>query len=136
MRRFLMMILFSMPLLAQMWSVVYVKSGGLNISARELKPIYLKTVLKHSSVVLLPLNLEANHAARKRFMQSVLHVDATVWNSYFDRLHFQGVASPKVVTSTVLMKQYLLRIHGAVGYIPTADVTKPLVEITRFRVKE
>lgn len=136
MRRLILMVLFSMPLLAQMWSVVYVNSGGLSIGASELKPIYLKTVLKHSSVVLLPLNLEANHAARKRFMQSVLHVDATAWNSYFDRLHFQGVSSPKVVTSTVLMKQYLLRIHGAVGYIPTADVTKPLIEITRFRVKE
>lgn len=105
-----------------------------SVKAQELATIYLKTRRKKGSVLLVPVNLYANHPARAAFMQQVLQMDARQWSSYYDTLHFQGVRSVKAVTTTTLMREYLLHVRGAIGYLPTESVTAPLVEIRRFTV--
>lgn len=130
--RILTLLLVSLRLFGVSWSVVCVKLDGADITRDTVRNVYFKTMTRLGDRAALPLNLPASHPARTAFMQKVLEVDALTWDAYYDELHFDGISAPQVVASPEAMKRYLLRIDGAIGYLPTGSVEPPLVEILRF----
>lgn len=126
------LILISLRLLGASWSVVCLKTEGMEITRSMVRNIYFKTMTRLQAHALLPLNLPASHPAREAFLHEVLGVGFDAWDLYYDEMHFEGVSAPQVVPSVEAMKRYLLHVEGAVGYLPSASVSAPLVEIMRF----
>jgi len=129
--KILFLLLFSLTLMAESWSVVYL-SSELHVKGDDLKNIYLKKLTKRNGTNIVVLNLSYSHKARKAFMQNVLHVDFYDWDSYYDEMHFMGIKSPLVLESSEAMIKFLQKVDGSIGYIPTAMMDKKLIEITRF----
>lgn len=130
--RALTLLLISARLFCASWSVVYVKTNGMQLSKSSLQQIYFKTVTKWDTIGIVPLNLPASHPARKAFLRQVLQTDYRTWDAYYDELHFHGISAPQVLPSAAAMKTFLLKVDGAVGYIPSEEIVPPLVEILRF----
>ena len=118
-------------LFAQSWSVVYVKKN-IYLQKRDLINIYFKKMNNKNGQHLVAFNLSSSHPARLAFLTQVLKTDLVAWDSYYDELYFRGIKSPPVLKSAKAMMQYLQKVEGAIGYIPSADLTKNFTEITRF----
>ncbi len=109
--------LFNLSLYSEEWYVVISKSCDRNETI-SIKNIYLKKQRWMEECSLLPLNLSATHIVRKNFMNNVLAVSKKAWTQYYDEMHFKGIDPPYIVNSPKSMLQYILRIEGAIGYIP------------------
>ncbi|MDR2875276.1 MAG: substrate-binding domain-containing protein [Methylobacillus sp.] len=96
-----------------------------------------------------PVNLPADHAARRLFSQRILKSAPEAQTQYWNEMYFQGIYPPHVVASPEAMLRYVADTAGAIGYIPackldarvkavlwldangTASATAPVVECGR-----
>ncbi len=129
--KIVLILFFSLSLMAESWSVVCT-SSSIKLKADDLKSIYFKTMQQKNGVHLVPLNLVYSHKARKMFMQEVLHVSQYDWENYYDEMHFMGIRSPLILDSSKAVKKFLEKIDGAIGYLPSTEVDSTMYEITRF----
>lgn len=126
------LLLISLRLFGVSWSVVCVKLDGAAITAEMVRTVYFKTMTRFEGHAVHPLNLPASHPVRIAFMQRVLKVDSQTWDAYYDELHFEGISAPQVVSSAAAMQRFVLKVDGAIGYVPSANVKPPMIEIIRF----
>lgn len=126
------LLIFSVTLMAESWSVVYL-SRGVKLQKSDIVNIYFKKMKQKEGQSIVALNLDSSSLARKAFLKQVLHSDLQTWDKYYDELYFMGIKSPVVVKSEESMLKFLLKIDGAIGYLPTSKVDKSFTELTRFK---
>jgi len=126
------LLIFSVTLMAESWSVVYL-SRGVKLQKSDIVNIYFKKMKQKEGQSIVALNLDSSNLARKAFLKQVLHSDLQTWDKYYDELYFMGIKSPVVVKSEESMLKFLLKIDRAIGYLPTSKVDKSFTELTRFK---
>jgi hypothetical protein len=65
-----------------------------------------------------PVNLPADHPARRVFSQRILKSTPEAQTQYWNAMYFQGVFPPHVVASSEAMLRYVADTAGAIGYVP------------------
>ncbi|MCH9812457.1 MAG: hypothetical protein K0U47_00775 [Epsilonproteobacteria bacterium] len=129
--RVLLPLLFATLLWGEKWSMVIDRSCE-PPKQEMLQNIYLKKQRFSGTCRLVPLNLSAKNPMRAYVMNSILKMSHTSWNYYYNEMHFKGVDPPKTVDSPEAMLKYLLRIKGAIGYIPSHLVDDRFYVVLEF----
>ena len=129
--KILLALLVAFSLFAQSWSVVY-RSQKLHLKKSDLKYIYFKKMRQKNGISITALNLPSSHPARKAFLKQILDSDLHHWDIYYDQMYFMGVKTPPVLNSSEAMIKFLHKIDGAIGYIPSKEVSGSLIELARF----
>ena len=94
------------------------------ISTNILREIYLKKIFVNSDGrPYIPVNLPATHQLRNVFLSSVLQMNASQMQVYWDRRYFQGVSPPYVLGSQRAVVKFVAMTPGAIGYVQRCHVT-------------
>jgi len=128
-----LLLLFAFTLWADSWSVVYI-SKNIKLSKNDIKSIYFKTMKQKDGHKIVALNLYSSNPARIAFLHKVLNSDLDAWDKYYDELYFRGIKSPLVLKSEESMIEFLYKVDGAVGYIPSKKVDVNFTELMRFEI--
>jgi len=89
-----------------------------NLSAKEIKNIFLMKKHFADDIRLIPVNSAAHLKIRTNFEENILHKDRNKLNKYWVKKHFQGIQPPVVQASTNAVKLFVKNVDGAIGYIP------------------
>jgi hypothetical protein len=94
------------------------------INGNSLREIYLKRIFVNSDGrPYIPVNLPATHQLRNVFLSSVLQMNASQMQVYWDRRYFQGVSPPYVLGSQRAVVKFVAMTPGAIGYVQRCHVT-------------
>jgi hypothetical protein len=80
-----------------------------------------------------PVNLPADHPARRQFSQRILKSPPEAQAQYWNTMYYHGVFPPHVVASPEAVLRFVAETPGAIGYVPAckADARiKPVLWIT------
>jgi len=88
-----------------------------NLSAKEIKNIFLMKKHFINDMKLIPVNSAASLEIRARFEQDILHKNRNKLNKYWVKKHFQGIQPPVVQASMNAVKLFVKNVDGAIGYI-------------------
>ncbi len=89
-----------------------------NLSAKEIKNIFLMKKHFVNDIKLIPVNSAASLEIRARFEKNILHKNRRKLNKYWVKKHFQGIQPPVVQASMNAVKLFVKNVDGAIGYIP------------------
>jgi len=98
-----------------------------------VKKIFLRQQKFVDSQKVVPFNLSVSSNERKSFETKVLKMEQSSLKSYWIESHYNGVRPPKQVNSITAMKQYILNIKGAIGYLPRDQITTKMKQLTIVR---
>ena len=93
------------------------------------KKIFLRKQQFVEGQKVVPFNLSASSNERKHFETKVLKMEQSSLKSYWIESHYNGVRPPKKVNSITAMKQYILSIKGAIGYLPKDQITTTMKQL-------
>jgi ABC-type phosphate transport system substrate-binding protein len=89
-----------------------------SISRDDLSDIYLlRTNLWDDGTRVIPINRESGSTARAEFSARILKQSQSSLNTYWDKMHFQGVSPPLVQESDQAVLAFVQRVPGAIGYV-------------------
>lgn len=101
----------------------HVQVDKLKLTPNSLKLIYLRKQLYWPNGQRIePVNLDANHALRTQFSQTVLGSLPKQQIDYWNGLYFNGVRPPRTVSSGESVIRYIAETAGAIGYIDVCHV--------------
>jgi hypothetical protein len=105
-------------------AVIVGKASALTaISPDELREVYLRRQrVWPTGGRAVPINLPADHPARRRFSELVLGRAPNDLVSYWNSRYFEGVTPPAVVRSVAAVRAYVAAEPDAIAYLPLADV--------------
>ena len=119
MRILYLLLLSSLSLLASEYAVVTSSKSAVNqLSAKQVKDIFMMKLHYIDDIKVIPVNTSASIEIRQLFEKSVLKVDRQRLNNYWIKQHFQGISPPVTQSSTASMKMFVKNVNGAIGYIP------------------
>lgn len=103
--------------------VVAAQRAAETVEPETLSLIYLrKKQLWRDGRRIQPVNLPANHPARRQFSDAVLRQSRSALDDYWNEQYFHGVLPPHVVKSMAAMQRFIAQTDGAVGYVPYCTV--------------
>lgn len=118
-RVYLLLILLCFTLTANDYCIVVHKDFPLKqLSAQQLKSIYLKKVHYIDGVKVVALNISARDPLRKKFDTLVLSMSPYTLKQYWKKAHYRGIQPPKVVKSFESAVSYLQNVEGSIAYVP------------------
>lgn len=94
-----------------------------------IKKIFLRQQQFIEGVKVVPFNLSIASDTRKKFESKIFNMDQLSLKSYWMERHYDGLRPPKQVSSVSAMKQYILNVNGAIGYIPKSELSSDVKEI-------
>lgn len=127
---FLAMLVFSACLQAEedVQAMAVIVSPHLQVDKLKLTPNSLKLIYLRKQLYwpngqrVAPVNLDANHALRTQFSQTVLGSLPKQQIDYWNGLYFNGVRPPRTVSSDESVIRYIAETAGAIGYIDVCHV--------------
>ena len=120
---------------AEQYAIVISKECTLS-KTLNIQNIYLKKQHNIDNCHIVPLNLRVQSPIRQYFVQIVLDIDDNHWNRYWDKMHFKGVKSPHIVSSSKAMSAYVMSVPGSIAYIPQTLVTEEMTVLSYFDYKQ
>ena len=117
---FLLLLCFLAPLASAEQFAVVVAAGS-QIEALDegkIRDIFLKKRGFDHGVRLVPVNLLGDGGVRAAFESSVLRMNRDEINRYWIANHFQGVSPPATQASLASIRIFVVRVNGAIGYLP------------------
>ena len=81
---------------------------------------------------IVPLNLSAGAALRRRFADVVLRQSEARLADYWNRQYFYGILPPPTLASTEAVRRYVAADPNALGYVPAAEVDDSVRVILRL----
>ncbi|MDR2219028.1 MAG: substrate-binding domain-containing protein [Methylobacillus sp.] len=91
---------------------------GREPGAQDLALIFKRKKLAwNDGTRIQPVNLPADHAARRLFSQRILKSTPEAQAQYWNEMYFQGLYPPHVVASSEAMLRYVADTAGAIGYV-------------------
>jgi hypothetical protein len=103
--------------LAQTLSLYVIGGQGVTLTGTEVKEVYLGDKVFSGSVRLVPVD---NAAAREAFLNKVMGMTASKYESVWTKKAFRDALNPPNVLSTdAQVLEFVRRTPGAVGYVST-----------------
>ena len=114
----------SLVLWAETLAVVVAKTTPIPpLDQDAIKAIFLKKQLFINGIALKPINLAPSEPLRQAFETKVLQMDKERLARYWMREHYRGHRPPYRVDSIRAMVQFVIKVEGAIGYLPQKSVT-------------
>jgi hypothetical protein len=135
MKRLILTILLVLSPLARAEEFAVVVASNSSISMLDmarLKSIFLRQSSFEGGTRLVPVNLLGEDNARIEFEMRVLMMERDELNRYWITSHFQGLKPPATQASLDSMKAFILRVDGAIGYLPLSMVDQNLRVVYEF----
>jgi hypothetical protein len=104
-----------------------------SVETSTIKKLFLLQQKFVESSKIVPFNLSGRSELRQAFEKSVLQMDQSTLKSYWMERHYDGVRPPKQVSSVSAMKNYILKVGGAIGYLPKEEVSSEMKQLATFR---
>ena len=115
------------------YSIIISKKIALTeISAQQIRDIYLMKRHTVGNQKIIPLNLLGQDASRIAFENEILKMDRNRLNAYWVKQHFQGITPPITQPSHESIKAFVQNVEGAIGYIPSSQVDSTVKVIYEF----
>jgi hypothetical protein len=112
-------LMISIVLSAQPWVLIgHPGSEVKEMSAGEIRDIYLGKRHLIGTVRIIPLQLGAENPLRRQFESEILHMSRPALQAWWVRRHYLGQRPPRVVGSAEAVLAYVRQVKGAVGYVP------------------
>ncbi|WP_232540119.1 hypothetical protein [Azohydromonas aeria] len=94
-----------------------------SLDAETLKRIYTGRTIELDGQALRPVNLEAGHPLRRRFLAAVLQQSEDEYEAYWTVRRYIGKgAPPRELAGSAAVVDYVRRTPGAIGYIDAGEV--------------
>lgn len=133
MNKLLLITLLFGALSATEYSIIISKKITITeISAQQIRDIYLMKRHTVGNQKIIPLNLLGQDASRIAFETEILKMDRNRLNAYWVKQHFQGISPPITQPSHESIKAFVQNVEGAIGYIPSSQVDSTLRVIYEF----
>lgn len=133
MNKLLLITLLFGALSATEYSIIISKKITITeISAQQIRDIYLMKRHTVGNQKIIPLNLLGQDASRIAFENEILKMDRNRLNAYWVKQHFQGISPPITQPSHESIKAFVQNVEGAIGYIPSSQVDSTLRVIYEF----
>lgn len=133
MNKLLLITLLFGSLSATEYSIIISKKITITeISAQQIRDIYLMKRHTVGNQKIIPLNLLGQDASRIAFETEILKMDRNRLNAYWVKQHFQGISPPITQPSHESIKAFVQNVEGAIGYIPSSQVDSTLRVIYEF----
>lgn len=115
------------------YAVVMAKDSPVEpLQAPVVRDIFLRKTRELAGITLVPVNILGEPPARVQFESKVLEMDREDLNRYWITSHFQEVSPPSTQASFDAIRQFVIRVEGALGYIPIEMVTEELKVLYEF----
>ena len=102
--------------------VVIANKNMNDLSAAQLKAIFLKRLTVIDNINIVPVNLGARDPLRSEFEKKVLKMRFSRLRSYWTKQHYLGHRPPITMQSEESIKTFVHKIEGAIGYINEANL--------------
>ncbi len=115
------------------YSIIISKKIALTeISAQQIRDIYLMKRHTVGNQKIIPLNLLGQDASRIAFENEILKMDRNRLNAYWVKQHFQGITPPITQPSHESIKAFVQNVEGSIGYIPSYMVDSTVKVLYEF----
>ncbi len=115
------------------YSIIISKKIALTeISAQQIRDIYLMKRHTVGNQKIIPLNLLGQDASRIAFENEILKMDRNRLNAYWVKQHFQGITPPITQPSHESIKAFVQNVEGSIGYIPSSQVDSTVKVLYEF----
>jgi ABC-type phosphate transport system substrate-binding protein len=128
----LIFIFFSTMFGAQYSMVISKKVSVSELTADQIRDVYLQKRHTIGDQKIIPLNLVGQEPSRIAFENAVIRMDRDRLNAYWIKQHFQGNSPPITQPSPESIKAFVQNVEGAIGYIPSSMVDNSLKVIYEF----
>lgn len=112
--------------------IISKKIAVTDISAQQIRDLYLMKRHTIGNQKIIPLNLLGQDASRIAFENEILKMDRDRLNTYWVKQHFQGITPPITQPSHESIKAFVQNVEGAIGYIPSSQVDSNVKVIYEF----
>jgi ABC-type phosphate transport system substrate-binding protein len=103
---------------AQAGEVVVITNAGVNLTASEVRDVFLGDKQFAGSTKLTPVD---NSAVQENFLSKVLQISSTKYASTWTKKAFRdGLTAPAVKSSDAEVIEFVKRTKGAVGYVSSS----------------
>jgi len=114
-------------------AVIVHPSRTTTLSSDLLGQIYLRRKrFWDDGTPIVPLNLSAGAALRRRFADVVLRQSEARLADYWNRQYFYGILPPPTLASTEAVRRCVAADPNALGYVPAAEVDDSVRVILRL----
>jgi len=109
-------------------TIAVVINGAQTVQQLKLKPENLKPIFWRKQrywpkgLPIKPVNLDAQHAIRTQFSQSILGSLPNEQIDYWNGQYFNGIKPPYSVKSEEAVLRYVAKTKGAIGYVDACQV--------------
>lgn len=86
------------------------------LTAKQIKKIYLKHIDYIEGVAIYPLHLPAQDRARELFRKKILQMHTKELKRYWTKAHYRGEQPPLVQNSQEAIFTFVRKFDGAIGY--------------------
>ncbi len=101
------------------------------LSAAQLKLIYLKQRRYWDGVKLEPINLAPNDELRRAFENNILKMSHSQLKNYWLKQHYRGLRPPYPVGSVQSALMFVQKVKGAIAYIPESQLREDVKVLYR-----
>ncbi len=126
MKTYRLKFIFLVPLLAHSsYAEEYAVISNKNIDAlsiTEIRDIFLKKISYVNDIKVLPINLGPRDKIRISFEENVLRLKLSKLKSYWTQQHYLGHRPPMTLKSENIIKAFVQKVDGAIGYINMQNV--------------
>lgn len=119
MRKVWVLLFWPLLALAQEWVLIGHPGSALHtMDAATVRAVYLGKQRYIGDIRVIPLQLNAEDPLRLRFESDVLKLSRSALREWWIRRHYLGQRPPRVVGSPEAVVAYVLKVDGAIGYVP------------------
>jgi len=107
-----------------------------NLTAVQIKAIFLKKLTHVNGIHLVPVNLPSHNHLRKIFEKKLLKMSERRLKSYWIKQHYHGKRPPVVMKSQESAILFIHNVQGGLTYIETAKINKPVKILYTFKEED
>jgi ABC-type phosphate transport system substrate-binding protein len=100
----------------------------------ELSDIYLlRTNAWDDGIRIIPVNRESGSDTRSAFSERILKQSQSALNTYWDKMHYQGMTPPLIQESDLAVLSFVQKVPGAIGYVSSSIELKHVKILARIQ---
>lgn len=108
---------------SQMVIITAPDAPHLTFNQNTLRDVYLKKIFVDGrGQRVTPVNLPSGAPLREGFAHTILHMNDSQLQDYWNKQYFQGVSPPYVLASADAVVQFVAKTPGAIGYVAACQV--------------
>ena len=102
------------------------------LSASQIKAIFLKKLTILNDIKVVPVNLGLGDEVRLKFEKKILKMNFSRLKTYWTKQHYLGHRPPVSMKSQKSIKAFVKKVDGSIGYIKAIDIDNDLKIIYKW----